>query len=642
MKFFKRTIGDEQSEIESFSRAMLHFSLSYASFNNSALAYTKIWQGWFGIRTFITYPIACAAFMLYPKFFKTAIQNRGKIIIPTKLNGGTRPIYKYNPLKLIHTPERKSKEELSKLSWKSALIAIDEWEKRIIPVEEKIQKIVYQKALIAFSDYAKNDKELTKVYKENGITNLTDKTLKQLSLKSRTFFTAYYTDLYEKSMKVYLQNLVVKSYAKTNLEIIKDANKLSENLEDTIAAIIENSTKLGEEVSDQNLSLEELKELTLNNFENIDIDLETAEKTVNFAINQENPYEHAEKVASNLLSPTAIKLNTKNRVLRRLDPKQNMPIARMQTVYALMDNPKAMSRAIRVMIVSNLIDKPIELALTFYFLAGLDKDNPFLNPIHDEMFSEDSFFHLSKYIFGYGFIYGTAFSILSQSWGNLQMFELNNDNFDRIPEGADKRKSFTNFFFKKLFIDPNNSFKRNYIHNMMISISNLRAALITYLSADLLIFQRFELDLYFLGYFTLFFVPISFFFNKLENALELSQSYHARYAPESLRSSTRVQKMLLEKSFMSRVKFNLLYRPFIENPVGNFLGNFYNLTLPELGQRAFNRIVLFGYSPTELVELASQKLSATVDFIPGAEKTINVCKKFFTNNYTSWSKIKPK
>ena len=612
---FSRRLSRESSEkIENFRGALVHFLFSYASFTNSGYAYTKLWNSWFAMRSFLWSPVLWITFLTYPNYFKTVIRKNGTVTIPSMLNGGKRPFYEEFSLRMKNAV-RKRKPVSSDLSTGAAgdetqfsssfLEKLRIWEEKIIPVEGEINRLAVQKSFDALLLFIEDNRELRRLFLQNGINHITDTALLKLSFTNKTFFRSYFTGLYEKSMRIFLKEILIKT------------SDISPS---------------------ENTSFKDLKSLLLNNPEDIKISAKNAQRIVNEAISDSEIFEQAKKTAASKLSSGVFSLNFTHHLFKLLDPRRNRQVKRFQTVKNEMKNPRAMARAVRAMIASIKVDKPMELLFIFLCLAGIGDSTPLLEPIQEALFSNTSWFYLSRYVFFTGYISGVLQGVLANTWWNLQMFELHGKKFDEIPD-RDISGGFYRHYLRKFF-DPENSLWKNQLHNIKIIWANMRAALATFLVIDLFTLGRLDLDSYLTGYLIAYFTPISGLAFKLENSFELAGSYFAKTIPERLRAHPKIQNWLVEKLGRERIFFNVFYKLY-ENILGNLVGNFSQLSLPHIGKRALSRIIFSGYTPTEIVELASQKLSSSLHSVPGANSAINTCRKLFTNNYEAFEKIKP-
>ena len=123
--------------------------------------------------------------------------------------------------------------------------------------------------------------------------------------------------------------------------------------------------------------------------------------------------------------------------------------ARVQSTNKHGKNPLRMAQAVRYMIAKNLVDKPMELMFMFIGLSaiqasGLGQD--LIRPIQDAMFSENSWFHLSRFSFLNGFLVGVVTGVMADVWYKLQVGENIKSDIGEVPSKLDAKKSYFNYF----------------------------------------------------------------------------------------------------------------------------------------------------------------------------------------------------
>jgi hypothetical protein len=422
--------------------------------------------------------------------------------------------------------------------------------------------------------------------------------LDDLDHRSRTFFRYYYENLLERSSRRFLEEKSLDPDA-----LIKNTDRL--------------------------------KLMTDSDFKISDAEAERLVKEVNTStFNNE-----AQAVAETRFNKEHLLTNLKADLVEKLDSTNNRQVKRILVVQKQANKPQAMARAVRAMIASNLVDKPLELMFTFVCMAGITSG--LLQPIQTEMFSDNSWFYLSRMVFSNGFIYGVISAVFADIWMKLQMDDLNEGRFDNVPTGKDAEGGFFKYWFKQTFKNPENGLWRNQMHNMKIIWANMKAAFTTMLTVNLITLGRFDLDSYIVGYMFAYFTPLSGFALKLEQGFELASSYFAKDFPEKLRAHPRAQEYINKTIGRKRLLFNFFYKTY-ENVLGYLMLNFQQMTTPEYGSRSFSRVVLGGYTWTELAVKGFRATSDALGFIPGVEKAMNACEHLISNKYTDFEKIAPK
>jgi hypothetical protein len=584
--FFGRWLGKsserkepKQIKIESFAGALRHFLFSYATFTISGKAYTQIWNSWFAMRSFIWNPSIVASVLLFPNIWGLVSQGR----VPNELNGGSRTRFTEMRMKLFD---------------KTRLAELESWENALLDVEAKISKQVMRKTLTELTLHLENSKDLQKIFTSTGVNKISDKVLSELDSDSRNFFRVYYDRLLDKSLRHYL-------------------------------------TSKGMDV--QNSNLDDLK--TPASVQDLNITVSEATAIVNDAATSALAVD-VRRDLDKLFSPSAAKSKFKTKLTSRLAPENNRQISRIETVNRQANKPQAMARAVRGMIASNIVDKPMELMFIFMCFAGIQQG--MLAPIQDEMFSENSWFHLSKMIFSQGFIYGVISGVFADIWMKLQMDEKNEGSFENVPTGQDAEGSFLKYYFKKTFKTPENSLWKNHLHNLKIIWANMKAAFTTMFLVGLATLGRFDIDAYVVGYLFAYFSPMSALSMKLEQGFELASAYYAKDIPEQYRSHPKAQEYLNTTLSKKRLWFNVFFKTY-ENIIGNLIMTFQMGKTALLGTRSFSRILLGGFTFTEVSALGLRTAGeAAGKIIPGAGKIADACETILTNNYTDWEKVPAK
>lgn len=564
-------------EINTFAGALRHFFFSYATFTISGRAYTAIWNTWFGIRSFVWSPRVVAAVLLYPNIWKRATDGQ----LPSRLNGGLR-LRGSNGIR--HWFNRSELQQLSAI------------EDKILEVEKTLSKYALRASFQALADYVKDLDDLKKVYSATHISKISSKEIDKLTSKQRTFFRSYYESLMEKSTRAYLE-------------------------EKGFADAVEGRASAVEAGSLQQLSISDAK----------------AKQLVRSAADRQL-VEQATRAANSTLQHKAIITNLKADLVSYLDADRNPQVNRIRSVNRQAAKPQAMARAVRSMIASNIVDKPLELLFTFACLAGITSG--VLQPIQDDLHGENSWFHLSRMVFSNGFLYGVISGVFADVWMKLQQDELHEGQFGKVPEGDDAQKSFGRYYFKRTFKNSDNSLWKNQMHNMKIVWANMKAAFTTMVLVGLATMGRLDLDAYIVGYLFIFLTPLSGFAFKLEQGFELASSYFAKDIPEKYRSHPRSQQYLNKVVSKKRMHFNFFYKTY-ENVMGYLVFSFQQMTSATFGSRAFSRVLLGGYTWTELAVGGLNKTAEKVSWIPGMSKVTDACTYLLSNNYTDFEKIKP-
>ncbi|MGE3975437.1 MAG: hypothetical protein AB7F59_13010 [Bdellovibrionales bacterium] len=584
--FYQKWTRQSDEKIESFGQAMRHFLFSFCSLSSSVRQFTRFWQGWFAIRSFVWFPATSAVALTYPNFYKVASEQR----LPTKLNGG-----------LTTRSEKMNEIEYQKhfrmFSDRDYLNEFKEWEERILEVEAKFHEHAIKKAFMATIKTTPSVNELQKFIQNGAPQGLTDDSIDRLSLKQKMFFRTYYQNYVEEAIRLFL------------VDVASRAEFPQLNAETTTA--------------------EELKRVTLQRPELISLDPASSEKYLTQVQDTKVFAQTQQQIRETNLAQTASRVII-DRARTKLDPKKNEVVARMKVVERQSQNPAAILRATRAMITSNIIDKPMELFFNFVCLSAIASG--VMQPVQPEMFSENSWFHLSRMVFFNGYVLGVMTGVVAESWFKLQQDELNEGKFNDVPTGADAKKSYWSWFFKKTFKNPENSVWRNHKHFVKIMWSNMRAALTWTVVTGMLTLGRFDLDSYIVGYMTSYLLPMTGIAFKLEQGFELSSQYFAKSFKREHLAHPLVIKYVNTMALKKRFVFNFYYKIY-ENITANLIWAWTMMDSVTYGSRGFSRILTGGSSFTRL---AIDKLDAVAEAgssIPGFKPMVRACSRVFSNNF---------
>ncbi len=612
-KIFSKFRSKPGEKMTRFHQALIHFLVGYSSFTNSVRGYVQFWQRLFAFRSVIATPRGWASWpmiLTYPDFLETVIKRaeagHPRATLPTEINGGLRTWSEKVRLGLgsawAHVFGKTSQEV------QTTLAKYEEWENKVLGAEQLIIEACIERALREVMHDINDHEVLQELLRAKKGFQLTPAALEGLSVETRKQFRVTFERLYKAAFDEWfrrnLGSLAETGYAVTVVED-EDLKGLKELFVE--AGVVPELSRSEAAALLEDVATEEL--------------LRSARETSRETFATEH-----------------LKQRLKYRALQGLDPLRNPQMSRIASVARQLRNPAAVARAVRATIASNLVDKPMELMFTFMLTAGITEG--LLQPIQDEMFGPNSWFHLSRFVFTNGFIYGVITGVLADAWMKLQQDELHEGQFDSVPEGDDAKLSFAKYWYKRTFHNPENKLWQNQRHFIKIIWANMPAALVMILAENFLTLNRFDLDSYFTGYLLAYVLPTSGFAFMLEQGFELSTGWFLRNVPTRFRSHPLVQEHLNKKAGGARIRFNLYYKMY-ENMLGSFLQNLSQMTTPELGSRSFSRLLLFGYTPTEL---ASRMLHATKDglgFIPGVETFTSACDRMLTTNYTDFQKWKP-
>lgn len=532
------------NEITGVLSALRHFVFSFASFTNSATAYSHFWNGWFAFRTFlpIFHPILASIVLVYPSFFRVSIARENRSTFPSRVNGGLRVFWRTAGLWLFD---------------RASYAKIRAWEEKVLSVEDLFRKSVAR----------------TQGLGRNAIARISDHAIERFLVASgdgsigRGSFWLSRCD-----------QLKLLHSESTELFMLTDSQ---------IDALV--SEVLKEEESGRSSSVLE--------------------------------------VFSRLRS----------RVAEKLDPTLNRQVQIIQITRMQMKNPKAMARAVRSMLASNVVDKPIELFFLFVCYAGVDSG--LLKPLQNEMFSSNSWFHLSRYVFVNGFIYSVIAGIFSETWLKVQQDSKNEGKFENVPAGSDAVKPYSFWLFKNMFLNSENSWWQNQKYTVSKYIlPTLKATFATAFLVNIITLGRFDLDSFLAQTAALIFLPFTGMSWQFEQGFEMASAWVVRDIPEHLRSHPLAQQYAQRAIAKRRIVFNFYYKIW-DHLTWNFLTTFMNMSTTEFGTRSFSRLLLRGFTPVELLVNPLRNLNARYALPVAVEWLILKCDALLTHGYTDGTKL---
>jgi hypothetical protein len=592
----EKTLKANSLKIESFAGALRHFLFSFSAFTNSGYWYGKIWNYYFIFRSFFWYtftqPKLLLTMIYQPKYFqKIVFANSKGMHIPTIYNGGTD-----SWLRIVNQVATLNKPMLEN---------VKNFEANVVGLESKVVEMVLKKSLLALAQYSANDTELKNILVANGgVQTLTDPVIERLSQKQKTFYRTFVNTAFEETMGGVLKQMLGQSFNGSNNsanEFYSKADKLD------LKFALANSPERFQ--WSEALVIDQVDSVFLRSYDKA---LDLSQKSMwNFEVARNNSLQGN---------------------IAKLDPANNRQVGRYKVAANQLDKPKAVARAVRNMITSNIVDKPMELLFAFVLTAGITSG--ILAPIQPEMFSADSWFYLSRVTFVNGFVTGLVFSVLADVWSKVQQDERLDSQgvFNDIPEEAPK-KGFWNAY-RDALKDPNNKLWDNQKFYLKIIWANVPAALISIGLMQFISLGRFDFDLYITGYLLglLPFNPGSGLGFKTENAFEIAAKWIAQRVPKDLRSHPMAIEYVTNANLKRRALYNFYYKIF-ENSVGKAFDVFQSMTVPEFGSRSFSRILFGGYT---LNEAASSLMNVIKNFATLQTKYIAEISAAFYAAYASY------
>lgn len=626
----------EQTKAKKFGfwKAFSHVYLSYASYAKTVLHYTGIWNFYSALRystmrwgyvdvkgVKIPYlrltPILLASRILYPNMFKTIVEKK---LVPTEVNGGLMSLKDW----LFGGVEFSADHGATQ----KRMAAIKQAEEQIMQLEARVASLAFKKAIEATVHFIKDDKELGKLFKaSDGIQSISDRDIRRLSYRSKTFIRFFYDRMFEETM----HRVLKESLEQTSSEVITHSlidefkarapehHELHVKLEQ-VAADVLNKGEVAE------VSVLELKRMIASvnafNVEEIKIDVteerleqiisEMAKKPEIFGLAAREARRDYIKV-SNLLR------NVKHEIVGDFDPEQDGSMKRYAVVQEKRKKPLAMARAVRAEISRMLVTLPLDVFMLLALTAGITEG--IMKPLQPEMFGPNSIGYLSQYSFYGSLLAGVLSGMMANSWVKLQMDARHDDaaNFGNIPRSEkDIKRGFWAWFWKQTN-QRDNTLWANWKYYSKVVWHNIPAYIQNAAILNLMFIAFFDLDALVVGLATAFLLPISGFNQKLEQGFEKAAYFDAHIFPEKYVSHPLAQEYINKMAQRRRNKFNLLFdifRNFVETWQTNA---FVTPTETHPENRAFSRAI-FGTLLAEKIITASQVAQDATEEIPVVNK----------------------
>ena len=585
-------------EIKTLKEALVHLMLGNSSWAKTTKSLGLSWNWFFLSRSLVVSPVTMVKMLWYKKYLNIVLTEKH---IPTIFNGG-----KENRL------DQLSSRFLSSVSFKQ----IKEFEGQVLALErqvlEQVSAQAYLKTLELSAQLANSkaisQKELSQIQSQS------DKTLKAVDIKNkklRMFYSIYQRELFTQVMRdILMQYMGI--YSSSNDFQIK-VQSLAIKVQ-SLAHFAEEKTAL--------TAKPELIESLINT--------------------------HSHKLAKKSLSATnnlvegflkRVVAWSENKSQRVLNPQLNTQMGRFATAENLLNKPEALARATRQFLAEIVVDTPIALLYQFLFLAGVDQG--ILLILHDQAFTEEAWFHLSRYAIWAGFFSGTMINILASTWFKVQIDSRldASDGFDQIPNKRQAQAGYLKWVFKQ-FTAKDNNWWVNQKHALYLAYANFFASTVMLAILFPLTLGRFDLELFLAGYLVYVVTPLMGLNFKLLNTFEKSAGYalsplikrglDLKGEDQKFRAHPTVQAINITESHRLRRKFNLWLAVLYGNPVNNMLDIFGSIDT-STGSRGLLRIFTGGLLPTEhfvnFMDFLENKQIVGSDF---ADK----CKSVFTNNRT--------
>ena len=579
-----------QTEITTLNQAMSQFAFGYSSWAKTFRMLGLTWNWFFLGRSLVLTPLGTAKMLYFSKYFDSYIRKKH---LPTFWNGGHQN-------RLNHW--------ITRLQAEASIEQMKAFEEDIVKVEKQILIEVEAQAYLELVNLASKQSTIDSKFSQiDDILSTNSKNLKVKDIKNkkqRAFYGIYKRELFKE---------VMTKYVTSQLNIQE-----SSNYKFKISA-------LKKHIQDDTIFSNDLTQTNIR-------------KLVEQTAKEKNISEKSLEATNNFISGFLKRLNNTLNQNTHKSLTEGMQMERFSIGKNMLNEPEALARATRQQIVYFLTDKPIEILFTFVFLAGVDQG--ILQILHDRPFTDEAWFHLSRYAIWSGFFAGVVLEILAGVWLKVQMDArlASQQGFDKIPSKEEARQSYFKWVYKQ-FNSEENSWWKNHKYNMELALANLVPATINMAIIWALTLGRFDLEVYLAGYSAFFLLPFAGINFKLENAFEQSANYSLKELikqgidlsgkDKKLLTHPNIQEIHMKESFKLRRKFNIWLALLYNNPIGNILEVFLNTDTVD-GSRAFIRRFL----PT----LPTEHIVNLMDFLQDKQivssKFSESCKNIFTNNRT--------
>ena len=330
------------------------------------------------------------------------------------------------------------------------------------------------------------------------------------------------------------------------------------------------------------------------------------------------------------------RLNFQHYLLSSLDPENNNQMSRYYNGRQGLGDFTAMLRATRAENTALFVEKPIMFLLGMLLHARI-QDGSMFQPIHDQMFSSNSFFFGSVALILNEFTIGILIGICADSWMKVQEnFRIEQiGGFSQSPLMSDQRRSYLRYFFKSVYKNPQNKYLDQHLYRLGLVWSNQAAAFATILIADLISYGRFDLGIYLASYLFIYLMPNAGLNAKLEQGFELSTTMIDARVPQALRLSKEARERGNKVKMRRRVQYSLG-----ENAYGLAMAPLGIATVmgtEQFGQRSFLNLT-FGAQPEEIVSGALQKTARLFEGTPLEQGVLNfarACEAVLTHGNTA-------
>ena len=578
-KFFKRQKESSTIKIESLAGAFMELSLGYSSwsktFQSLGLFWNKTLIGRHVLTRFIT---VLPKVGFYAKYYNISLDH-----IPSVFNGG-----------------RENRLQRGVTQVQNGFKDLKSFEEQALRLERLILKEVKAHAyVIAIEEEARSRSSSDIV--SNGI-HLKSRDIQ--NRRMRIFYSLYYKDLFQKSIKKYFGNLVSSDHELSSSRIKKQALEKFINDSDFLESL--------------KPSKEEIRSLV----ESVSRDQKLVEK--------------ARSSTDSLISGFLKRVNLflENSAQNNLNYETSPQMARAKDADRLLRDSESLARITRQQVTFFKYDKPIELFYAFVFLAGVDYG--VLKVLHDKAFTEEAWFYLGRLSIWGIFFAEFTMDILAGAWMKAQKDARleQTQGFENVPSKEEVREGYLRWL-KKQFSAADQTWWANQKHALKIAWANFLPSVILNSVIYAIFLGRIDIELILAEYLTLVITPHHGFKDKVENTFEKSAQFAYRDLIEQgldLKEEDKkflfhpeVQEFYMKESSKLRRMFNLWVAFLYNNPAERVLSIL--STIEDYG-------IVKTFTPGGI--LPTQHWVNFIDYL-GTNGLMpsnvgEVCKAIFTNN----------
>jgi len=622
---------DRNISIDTFGKAFRHFLLSYPSLTHTLKFVATTWNYIFLSRSFSIHPGTWYMALVYPHFFDRSIRSGKGFVMPSLWNGGERTTLatlKGNPHVALEDLKRFEKEILpiEKLVYEESLKkAIAELLKRIDRPSALLE--IFDSTFLP-SNIASTSRTKSEILSSGdstlGFSSMIDPKIKSLSAQDKAFFRAYFTRLNEASMSQIVSKMTQKFENDRN-QSLDASDKKSYTQQDLKTELVYNLSRL--QAHERSLYLDPLKP------ENKKLVVETVD-----ALSRSSDIVTFANNVTNKLSFffERKKINFKHDLLNVINPVGSQ-INRFLTVERMREKADMMAMAARTTIANMMVSQPMALMTLLVFNSAVTEglQKPFYP---EQMNGPESFLYMSRYLILHGWVAATLVSMMASTWMELQML----DRFEKdkaltgMPMKHYREMPFWKYYFVATFKNPKNSWLKNQILSTKLIWANIPAYLVMEFVIQTTTMGRFEIGAMYAGYVFTFLTPFLGFNPKLEMGFKIASRWINAQVPLKYRNHPEAISAINAKIQAQQMKYNFFQESYAAI-VGTANALFENMNSTEFGNRAFTRLMLHGWSLTELMVLGLRKTGDTLSFIPGFSPLMSACEFILTNGDKSFS-----